>query len=352
MARKYWKGGDGASDSNYGDMSRAGNWQLEDGSATAVPAAGDVLVFDGRATVVPEEYSGSHHTIGKHYNAYVSTDAYDGFDLDGLVVTEDSMACIGISTHVDTPTIEPLEIHLAAGKEMVICGNETYYIECSDSAAADAAIPLLVWNSETGELALDSRLNSGANVHLFTKILVLGSGNMWGYDGVAIGEIVVAGSGTPTISMEGNCFNAKTSALTILTTQAGGTLYLNSPMGAIVNCGSTIYIGKSDFALTNTGIDIDSIMNYAGTTEHRASGRIKAFEVNGGILACTGDGEKQIGEDVGSNIHYVNGGILDFSEQTGHIEMATNDVIELRGTGALKPPKNSRITFTKTGSYS
>ena len=132
MARKYWKGGKA---SYKGHWNQADNWQQADGSATTVPAAGDVVVFDGRSGVC--DLADTDQDLGQHWNCCKGIGYTDTgqLELEAIVICGDYTGTIGINA---ADTIDPLHISIADDGMIIYRGTADCYIRVAADDLAHA----------------------------------------------------------------------------------------------------------------------------------------------------------------------------------------------------------------------
>jgi len=325
MADLYWKGGQlngGSEDEDKGDFNLAANWQTAVGGAGSVPGAADVMHFDKRAGIVPSNYAGTKHTIGKHWNCYHNM-ANGPDDCQGFVRSPDFTGRIGMDSE---DTIAPLQLSLAATKKLIYQGDEPCHIKIKTAAKS---IPLVTHDSVSGLLAISGVNDTNAE---WTKIECYGGGTLEVQNDTKVIEIHNYGSATVTIH-EG-CPALKIYA-------DGGSVYSDSPLDAVENYGGAIMLGNTALAVAQAAIDIASLLNVDGSFTWRAGGKMTACEQRGNAtITVVGDGDKQVGNS--GNIFKLLDGTFDASGQHGKFTKGATCGILIRDATFI-PPKGFQI---------
>ena len=402
MAETYfWAGGDGVDDNEKGDFERAGNWKKKGGGTGAVPASTDTLIFDKNAGIVPSDYVGTKHTIGKHWNCFYNMDQKAKTFRDVIR----SPAFTGrIGTNATDPSPEvPLILNIEADYKLVYRGNEPMLVQCGDTTKS---IPLVIHDSVSGLLKISS---TGTVPGQFTKIECYNAGTLEVVDETECIEI--RNYGTTIVTIHERCFNRTGDAKNITTAVVdngdgtvrfecthggyvagdyviidgstnydyifevvnvpdathfdveagyvaetptatakkgtrikiyadGGSVESNSPLDEIENYGASIVVGKTTLRLQYPRIDVKSVLNVGGSFTWRAGGKMSACEQRGGNIYVVGDGDKQIGNS--GDIFKLLSGVFDASGQYGKLTKGTNCGILVRGATFI-PPKGFQI---------
>jgi hypothetical protein len=349
-AYNFWLGGNGVDTGLGGDPANSDFTDADNWSLGVAPLSSHILVFSKYARVVPSGYTGDYHTIGNHYNCYTNTATT--LTVGGIIV-DGYTGKIGANDANETVT--PLKIAVAAGGEVRIRGESVVHLTVNSSGVADSSIPLVVFDSEAGELNLRSDVNSAGELNIFDKVVCLNAGTLNVIKESTVGCAITSiySFGTTAISIDEDCYRVKAGGSPIDLYVYGGTVASDSRFNCIENYGATIHIGKTD-SLASIDCDVSSLINYLGQTVWRTTGTISYIECNGGEIEVTGDGQKTIGPSgLGSETVelLINSGKVDFSNCKGRVNFATNAVYELRG-GELVPPigykGNFGVTYAET----
>ncbi len=246
MATRYW---DGSAGDN--DWSTAANW-----TGAAVPVGGDDVIFDGRTS--------ESATAGMDQ---------DTVDLGSMTVRDTYSGDIGEYTAGVSQS--PLLIQCAG--TMLIGGTGTYRIQCSANGAADGDIAVCTINTK-GTVHLSSRLNAGANVHIFTILNILrgttiihgdsdkgGADGHGGESGTAIGTLNVVPGTSCTVTVMDLCedFKAASQMDVIIN---GGTVTHSSSIEQIDVYGGTLIYGSSSVDQDIISSDNIALLNISGGT--------------------------------------------------------------------------------------
>lgn len=324
MADLYWKGGNNSPDTDdeKGNFNQALNWQTAAGGAGSVPGAADVMHFDKRAGIVPGDYAGTKHTIGKHWNCYHNM-ASGPDDCQGVVISPDFTGRIGMNAE---DNIAHLQLSLDTDKKLIYKGNEPCHIKIK---TINKTMPLVIHDSESGLLAIKMLAVPGTAE--YTKIECYGSGTLEVEDDTKVIEIHNYGSTIVTIH-EG-CPAIKIYA-------DSGSIFSDSPLDAVENYGGSIVLGNTALAVAQAAIDIASLLNVDGSFTWRAGGKMTACEQRGGNINVVGDGDKQVGNS--GDIFKLLGGTFDASGQYGKFTRgATCGILICDAT--FIPPKGLQI---------
>lgn len=319
MADRYWKGGAGATDNDKGDFNAAANWQTAAGGAGAVPLPADLIHFDKRAGIVSG--AGSKHTAGNHWNCYHNM-ANGPDDCQGLYVTPDFTGRIGMDAE---DTIAPLQVSLAALKQLRFRGNEQCHIKIK---TANKVVPALIHNTVSGLLGISGVNDVNA---IWTKIECVGGGTLDVADDTKVTEL--HSHGTSIVSIHESC-----PAMKILAN--GGSIYCDSPLGEVTNCGASIVLGNTTLAVAQAAIDIASLFNTSGNFTWRAGGKMTDCSQRGGNIFVVGDGDKVIGN--AGEVFLLMGGVFDASGQYGKLTAGGAAKILITG-GSVILPSSFRI---------
>lgn len=324
MADLYWKGGNNSPDTDdeKGNYNQALNWQTATGGAGSVPGAADVMHFDKRAGIVPSNYVGTKHTIGKHWNCYHNL-ANGPDDCQGVVVSPDFTGRIGTDAE---DTVAALQLSLAATKKLIYRGNEPCHIKIKTAAKS---VPLVIHDSVSGLLVLSSVNDTDTE---YTKIECYGGGTLEVQDDTKV--IEVHNYGPATVTIHEGCPAIKIYA-------DGGSVFSDSPLDAVENYGGAIVLGNTALAVAQAAIDIASLLNVDGSFTWRAGGKMTACEQRGdATITVVGDGDKQVGNS--GDIFKLLGGTFDASGQTGKFTKGATCGILIRDATFI-PPKGFQI---------
>jgi len=322
MGYKYWKGGsNGAVDDTDGDWSVAANWE-----PSGVPASTDMVVFGEQAGICNND-SALKHTVGKHWNCYTGM-AQSAVQLKGLIVTEGFTGLIGVNAE---GTEDPLLIGISG--ELWFMSNETLNIK---SDYGTSAIPLTFHKSATGLLKIDTDLSTNK----WTEIHCQNAGTLEIVDACFFDKIHCGGDFTGIVKIGIDITG--TPVLEVY----GGTVYCGSSLGTVKNAG-VIEFGSIDIEnVEYDAINVDDLLQIAGTFIWRHKGQLKALQLSGGVIRAVGDGLKDLGNNVAKDIK-VYGGKLDLSEVQNIITQNGNSTIVVRGEGQVIMPQNVEVVFTE-----
>jgi len=331
MANAYWKGGDGATDDSKGDFNLAANWQTAIGGAFgAVPGSADVMIFDSRAAVVPTTYSGTKHTIGNHYNCYYNM-ASGPDDCQGVIVAAEFTGLIGKTT---LGVEAPLQLSLAAGKEMIIRGDSEAHFKIK---TASKVVPKVIFDSTNGILVLSGVNDTNA---VWTLIECYGTGTLELEDNTKYTDIVNYGAATIIVNETCPAGN-----ITVL----GGAGYCDSPVTNLKGSGSATFdLGQESLTNPLEDLDLADVEWYSsGIFTWRAAGKITAGDQYAGTISVVGPGAKQIGNS--GNTITIHGGSFNASQQKGALTLGGTCALLHKPGGAVLLPDGTEITAFTTG---
>jgi hypothetical protein len=278
-----------------------------------------------------------HPFAAGDYITFAGTDYFDG---EFRVVSETTDEVVITATYIpetfsstDTATGKrPLRIGIQIGGQMIIEGDETYYIECGDT---HPYIPETFFNSSTGYLHLSSE-TLGAD---FTDVKVQGGGTLVVADDTYIGTVTVMGGSTATVIGGKNMLADSHKVPTDLNIN-GGTVTWDSEVNDIVQSGGTInFCPNVDI---DTDVNISSFTGYNGEFNWYGKSQLSDYVNYGVDFTALGDGAKTFGSAAASYSHYD--GTLDLSQPTGFVSLYASADIDNQG-GVFLPPKRENVSW-------
>ena len=310
------------------------NWVVAVGSdgypdlGVSYPLPADTMHFTGRATIATG--TPTEHTAGLHYNCYGNMGSGPD-DCQGVVVAAEFTGLIGKKA---SGVEAPLQLSLAAGKELIFRGNSEAYFMIK---TASKVVPKVIFDSTSGILALSGVNDTNA---VWTLIECRNAGTLELEEDTKYTDIYNYGSATIIINK--NC-----PAGSVYTW--GGTVLCDSPATNIKGYGDAAFtLGRTTF--TNPEEDLDAAAvewKSTGTLTWRAAGTITAYDQDGGIVAAVGSGDKQIGNS--SDVWTINRGYLDLSAQKGLLTFEAGSTIVAKVANAVRFPAGSIIDGFTTG---
>lgn len=291
MATKYWLGNNSG---HEGDWNTAANW------SGGIPAAGDTVVFDGRAGVVDSTIS--NQTIGNHYS--VTTTPTNVYDYAAIIIASDFTGNVGLST-------APIN----CGCNLLTAdGTGTHYF-VADTTNLD------VVNVNNGIVYLDKDAAETAGIINLYAGMVYGdlnitTLNLFGGTGIITGDITTLNG-------------------------YGGAVYYNGDVGTLNNVAAAIYAGQTSDSPATVS-NITAMTMSGGTFRWLLGGTISALTLNGGTFTVEGSGAKTLGNNA---TIAVNAGTLNLASGLNIVALGGTSTVSVSNAATFYPPKTTGINW-------
>jgi len=334
MAVRYWEGSASNTASSSVDWQEAANW-----SDDTVPTTGDVVIFDGRGGSAT-----GLNGIGAIY------DCLTGFSSAETGGSSAAPAIVYVKAdYTGDIASASLPLHLGDGSgganpvKIIYSGGGSAYIECSASAAINSYLELVICNTTSGTLNLQSDQNNGtsATSQITEVIATEGTLNIK-RNSATMGCYVKTLRMQPkddrtsniTVTVEPDCYDDQdASDIGMNIYMANGTLTTDSKINNIWMHNGTVNYGTDLGSSPETDLNIEELRMQKGTFNWYPDDSDddayigKMFLFGGDFNANTStniDRAKVLGNGDGKDIYVFDGAVLNIANNRGNITIATN----------------------------